>query len=98
MSHETIDCLKILKEMQASWNAAAKAWNPSALARFYMTDALFYGGRPGHSVGAAEIEKYFGSYDGIIRSAVLDLIEQQCVQIGVDSFAAQGFEDQYSVF
>ena len=89
---ETADQLKqILGEMQNSWNAAAKVWNPGALASLYADNALFYGGRPGHSVGAREIQAYFASYDGIIESAVLDLVEQQLVQISPESFTAQGF-------
>ena len=79
-----------LDVMQNSWNAAAKVWNPKALAALYADDALFYGGRPGHSVGAAEIQAYFASYDGIIQSAVLDLIDQELVQISPESFMAQG--------
>ena len=81
---------KTLDDMQNAWNLAAKVWNPEALARLYADDALFYGGRPGHSVGAAAIQAYFASYDGIIQSAVLDLIEQELVQISPESFVSQG--------
>ena len=81
---------QILDVMQNSWNAAAKVWNPKALAALYADNALFYGGRPGHSVGAAEIQAYFASYDGIIQSAVLDLVGQELVQISPESFMAQG--------
>lgn len=81
---------KELTEMQNAWNLAAKVWNPRALAKLYADDALFYGGRSGHSVGVAAIEAYFASYDGIIQSAKLDLIEQEFVQISPDSFVAQG--------
>ena len=80
-----------LDEMQNAWNLAAKVWNPKALANLYADNALFYGGRPGHSVGASAIQAYFASYDGIIQSAVLDLVEQQLVQISPESFTAQGF-------
>ena len=88
---QTTDQLKqILGEMQGSWNAAAKVWNPKALASLYADNALFYGGRLGHSVGSAAIQDYFASYDGIIQSAVLDLIEQELVQISPESFVSQG--------
>jgi len=82
---------KTLDEMQHAWNLAAKVWNPKALASLYADNALFYGGRSGHSVGAAAIQAYFSSYDGIIQSAVLDLIEQELVQISPESFVSQGF-------
>jgi uncharacterized protein (TIGR02246 family) len=81
---------KTLAEMQNAWNLAAKVWNPKALAELYADDALFYGGRSGHSVGGAAIQAYFASYDGIIQSAVLDLIEQEFVQISPESFVSQG--------
>ncbi len=81
---------KTLDNMQNAWNLAAKVWNPEALARLYADDALFYGGRSGHSVGVAAIQAYFASYDGIIQSAVLDLIEQEIVQLSPESFVSQG--------
>ena len=91
MTIDILDCAKVLKEMQDAWNAAARVWNPQALASLYADNSLFYGGRPGHSVGAKEAQKYFASYDKIIRSAVLDLIEQELIPLGADSFLAQGF-------
>jgi len=47
---------KTLAEMQNAWNLAAKVWNPKALAKLYADNALFYGGRSGHSVGVAAIQ------------------------------------------
>lgn len=82
---------KTLADMQNAWNLAAKVWNPKALAKLYADNALFYGGRAGHSVGVAAIQGYFASYDGIIQSAILDLIEQEFVQISPESFVCQGF-------
>jgi hypothetical protein len=79
-----------LNDMENAWNLAAKVWNPTALASLYADNALFYGGRAGHSVGVSAIQAYFASYDGIIESAVLDLIEQELVQISPESFVAQG--------
>lgn len=81
---------KTLADMQNAWNLGAKVWNPKALATLYADNALFYGGRSGHSVGVAAIQAYFASYDGIIKSAVLDLIEQELVQISSESFVSQG--------
>jgi hypothetical protein len=77
--------------MQQAWNSAAKVWNPKALASLYADNALFYGGRSGHSVGAAAVQAYFASYDGIIQSAVLDLIEQELVETSPETFVSQGF-------
>ena len=82
---------KTLDEMQQAWNSAAKVWNPKALASLYSDNALFYGGRSGHSVGAAAVQAYFASYDGIIQSAVLDLIEQELVETSPETFVSQGF-------
>jgi uncharacterized protein (TIGR02246 family) len=90
MTESASNLKKTLDEMQNAWNRAAKVWNPEALARLYADDALFYGGRSGHSVGVAAIQAYFASYDGIIQSAVLDLIEQELVQISPESFVSQG--------
>ena len=90
MTESANNLRKTLDATQAAWNQAAKVWNPKALASLYADDALFYGGRPGHSVGVAAIQAYFASYDGIIQSAVLDLIEQELVQISPESFVSQG--------
>lgn len=91
MPESTSHPKKTLADMQNAWNLAAKVWNPKALAKLYADNALFYGGRSGHSVGVAAIQAYFESYDGIIQSAVLDLIEQELVQISPESFVSQGF-------
>jgi len=90
MSESASHPKKTLADMQNAWNLAAKVWNPKALAELYADNALFYGGRSGHSVGVAAIQAYFASYDGIIQSAVLDLIEQELVQISPESFVSQG--------
>ena len=79
-----------LDEMQNAWNLAAKIWNPKKLANLYADDALFYGGRAGHSVGVAAIQTYFASYEGIIQSAALNLIEQELIQISPENFVSQG--------
>ncbi|WP_174913468.1 YybH family protein [Burkholderia diffusa] len=77
--------------VQAAWNAAARDWNPDALTGIYTADALFFGGRPGHSAGRDAIRTYFASYDGVIRSATLALVEQHFIRLGDDCFLAQGY-------
>jgi uncharacterized protein (TIGR02246 family) len=80
-----------LAQIEAAWNAAARRWSADALTAVYTNDALFFGGRPGHSVGAAAIREYFASYEGVIDSATLALVEQQCVRLADDCFLAQGY-------
>ncbi|MGQ7937646.1 YybH family protein [Paraburkholderia sp. D1E] len=77
--------------VQAAWNAAARDWNPDTLTAVYTEDALFFGGRPGHSVGSSAIREYFASYDGVIESATLALVEQHFIRLGPDCFLAQGY-------
>lgn len=74
-----------------AWNAAAAPWGPDRLTALYTDDALFYGGRPGHSVGAEAIRAYFGSYVGVLAQARLDLIDQVILQLGDDIYLAQGY-------
>ena len=74
--------------VQAAWNAAARDWNADALTGVYTTDALFFGGRPGHATGHEAIRAYFASYDGVIQSATLELVEQQFIRFGDDCFRA----------
>ncbi|MBU9398774.1 nuclear transport factor 2 family protein [Burkholderia multivorans] len=80
-----------LAVVQAAWNAAARDWNAEALAGIYTEDALFFGGRPGHAAGHDAIRAYFASYEGVIRSATLELVEQQFIPFGDDCFLAQGY-------
>lgn len=77
----------------ARWNAAAGPWNPDALAAVYTTDALFFGGRPGHCVGAGAIHAYFKSYEGVIRSGRMALVEQHLKPLAPGCVLAQGFVD-----
>ncbi|MFB9123489.1 SgcJ/EcaC family oxidoreductase [Paraburkholderia dipogonis] len=77
--------------VQAAWNAGARHWNADALAAVYTADALFFGGRPGQSVGTGAIREYFASYEGVIDSATLELVEQQIVRLGTQCFLAQGY-------
>ena len=93
MNNKITDCALALVRVQDAWNAAAKVWNPEKLASLYLEDALFYGGRAGHSVGAPAIRSYFDSYAGVIRSAYLELVEQEILRLDDSSFVAQGYGD-----
>lgn len=93
MKNHIDDCVLALKAVQDAWNAAAKIWNPEKLASLYLDDALFYGGRAGHSVGSDAIQSYFGSYTGVIKSAHLELVEQEIRRLDGSSFVAQGYGD-----
>lgn len=81
----------VLAQIQDEWNAAACPWNADALTAAYSNDALFFGGRPGHSVGAGAIHEYFASYMGVIESATLELVEQQVIHLAQDCLLAQGY-------
>lgn len=85
------DCQAALAEIESCWNAAARPWNPSALADLYVEDAVFFGGRAGHSVGHQAIRQYFESYAGVIESAHLELVEQRLLRLDEFSFLAQGY-------
>jgi uncharacterized protein (TIGR02246 family) len=80
-----------LAAIQAAWNAGASNWSPQALTAIYTADALFFGGRPHHSVGVKAIREYFASYDGVIESASLELVEQHFIRLAADCFLAQGY-------
>jgi uncharacterized protein (TIGR02246 family) len=82
-----------LTSVERAWNAAGSAWNPDALASVYTTDALLFGGRPGHAIGASAIRDYFGSYVGVIHSGTMQLVDQQVLELVPGVFLAQGFVD-----
>lgn len=82
-----------LQAIAAAWNAASQRWDAQALAAIYTEDALFFGGRPAHSVGRAEIHAYFASYQGIIESARLALMDQHLVALAPGVHLAQGIGD-----
>lgn len=79
--------------VECAWNAAAKSWDPAALVACYTEDAMLFGGRPGHAVGEAALRDYFGSYDGVIFSGTLSLVDQELRLIAPDVVLAQGFID-----
>ncbi|NIE67190.1 SgcJ/EcaC family oxidoreductase [Burkholderia sp. Ax-1719] len=93
MNLNTATARMILAEIQAAWNAAASTWNPDAFAALYTEDALFFGGRPDHCVGGAAIHAYFASYQDVLESATLDLVDQHFLWLADDCFLAQGFGD-----
>ncbi len=80
-----------LASVERAWNAAGGAWNPDALADVYTSDALLFGGRAGHTVGASAIRQYFGSYVGIIHSGAMELVDQQILRLAPGVLLAQGF-------
>lgn len=87
------DMQAALAQVQGDWNAAAHGWHAGLLAEIYTEDALFFGGRPGHSVGRAAVQAYFASYVGIIRSGAMVLSEQQLLALGPGCHLAQGYAD-----
>lgn len=91
MSTDTLQAQAALGVVAARWNAAASLWDADALAAIYTADALFFGGRPGHCVGAVAIQAYFKSYEGIIRSGRMALVEQQLKPLATGCVLAQGF-------
>lgn len=82
-----------LRTIEREWNAAAQNWDADKLAAIYTPDAVFFGGRPGISVGTAEIRTYFASYQGILKSTTMALVEQHLRELGPETFVAQGYVD-----
>ncbi|QYY33928.1 nuclear transport factor 2 family protein (plasmid) [Cupriavidus pinatubonensis] len=80
----------ILQDVERRWNAAAQAWNADELTSLYASEALFFGGKPGHAVGQHEILGYFSSYADILRSASMALVGQTVIELSVDTLLAQG--------
>lgn len=84
---------EVAHAMAAAWSAAASPWNPQALTALYQNDAVFFGGRPGHSRGRREILAYFESYRGVIASCRLTLHDLAVLAIGSEVLLVQGFAD-----
>ena len=80
-----------LRAVEHAWNAAAQHWDPAALAALYTEDAVFYGGRIGHSVGRAEVRAYFESYAAIFTTVRLTLVEQELRELAPGIVLAQGY-------
>ncbi|RZL87687.1 MAG: SgcJ/EcaC family oxidoreductase [Variovorax sp.] len=91
MSGRASEGRAVLGDIQRRWTAAASPWNANALAAVYAEDALFFGGRPGHSVGRGAILEYFASYEGVIESGTLELVDQQVVELAPRCLLAQGY-------
>lgn len=83
--------LAALRAIEQDWNAAALHWNPAALAELYSEDALFYGGRIGHSVGRDQVRAYFDSYTTIFTTVRLSLTEQELRELAPGIWLAQGY-------
>lgn len=88
---DTSDTHTTLAIIQAAWNAGATPWSPLRLAAIYTPDALFFGGRPGQSIGAAAIQQYFESYVGVIIEGSMQLVEQQVLEVAPGCQLAQGY-------
>ena len=80
-----------LHAVERDWNAAALHWDTASLAALYTDDAVFYGGRVGHSVGRDQIRAYFDSYATIFTSVRLALVDQQLRALGPGIWLAQGY-------
>jgi len=82
-----------LRAVERDWNAAARTWNTAGLAELYTEDAVFYGGRPGHSVGRAQVKAYFDSYAGMFSAVRLALVDQVLRTLGDGTCLAQGYAE-----
>ncbi len=80
-----------LRSVERDWNAAAKDWNTVGLAALYTEDAVFYGGRPGHSVGRTQVRAYFESYTGMFSTVRLALVDQELRVLADGVCLAQGY-------
>jgi uncharacterized protein (TIGR02246 family) len=80
-----------LRAGERDWTAAAQRWDCAALAALYTEDAVFYGGRVGHSVGRSAIRAYFESYAALFTSVRLALVEQELRALRPDCWLAQGY-------
>jgi len=82
---------RALRSVERDWNAAARHWDAESLAALYTDDALFYGGRPGHSVGQEKVRGYFESYAGTLAAARLALVDQELRKLSEGVYLAQGY-------
>jgi len=82
---------RALRIVERNWNAAAQPWDAESLAALYTDDALFYGGRPGHSVGRVKVQEYFASYVGTLAAARLALVDQELRELSEGVYLAQGY-------
>lgn len=90
---ELAEARRVLASVEARWNAAGSRWDAPALADIYTEDAVFFGGRPGHFTGRDAIRGYFASYEGVIVSGVMELVEPVILPLADDLFLAQGHAD-----
>ena len=91
MSNPKATAEAALREVERGWNAAALHWDPVGLAALYTKDAVFYGGRTGHSVGQDQVRAYFDSYAALFTSVRLALVEQELRELAPGTYLAQGY-------
>lgn len=90
---EAADPQRALDDVVARWNVAAAPWTARSLAAIYNDDALFFGGRAGHSVGGEAIFEYFKSYEGVILSGSMALVDPHTRVLTLGCVLSQGFVD-----
>jgi uncharacterized protein (TIGR02246 family) len=90
-SLEAADPQVALDDVVARWNHAASPWIARSLTAIYAHDALFFGGRAGHSVGEGAILEYFKSYEGLILSGRMSLVDSHIRVLGPGCLLSQGF-------
>nr|WP_314482101.1 SgcJ/EcaC family oxidoreductase [uncultured Pseudomonas sp.] len=94
MKNKHVDAtIAALSAIESDWNRAASRWDSSALAAVYTSNALFFGGRPGHYMGREAIREYFASYEGTLRSGSIALSELAVISLATGCVLAQGFAD-----
>ncbi|MDZ3992255.1 YybH family protein [Pseudomonas sp. Teo4] len=81
---------RVLEQVLEQWSDAAASWDADALGACYSADAGLHGGRPGHSLGRSAIVAYFASYDAVIRSGVVQALDQEVSQPAEGLLVAQG--------
>ncbi|HSV84606.1 MAG TPA: SgcJ/EcaC family oxidoreductase [Ramlibacter sp.] len=80
-----------LDAVLAEWNAAGGRWDVEGLAAVYTEDAVFFGGRRGHSTGREGVRAYFASYADTIASTRLQLQDHVLTRLAPDVLQAQGY-------
>ncbi len=90
-THSAESAQAALAEVQRAWNAAASHWNIDAFVGLYDEKSVLFGGRQVAAVGSKGIREYFASYDDVLRSVSLVLVEQNVFEVAPSVIVAQGF-------